>query len=55
MRELLRLSHLADAHTAEEFRDLDSAAHRDLVAIVLRLARGQSAAGEHSLREARTS
>src|SRR5271166_5836344 len=59
MRELLRLSRLADIHTAAEFRDPDSAAHRDLVAIVLRLARGehalaeQSAAGERSLGEAR--
>ncbi len=59
MRELMRLSNLADAHTAEEFRDPDSAAHRDLVAILQRLARGekasaeQSAPGERSLGEAR--
>lgn len=61
MRELMRLSHLADAHTAEEFRNSDSPAHHDLVAIVLRLARGENAsagkpaASEHLLGEARTS
>jgi hypothetical protein len=38
-RELLRLSRLADAHSSDEFRDPASAAHRDLVEIVERLAR----------------
>ncbi len=61
MRELLRLSRLADAHSVAEFRDPASAAHRELVDIMQRLARGekasarQSAAGERSLGEARTS
>ena len=39
IRELLRLSRLADAHSANEFRDPTSAAHRQLVDIVQRLAR----------------
>jgi hypothetical protein len=39
MRELLRLSRLADAHTTDEFRDPTSAAHRELVSILQRLAR----------------
>jgi hypothetical protein len=39
MRELLRLSRLADAHSAGEFRNPGSAAHRELVEIVQRLAR----------------
>ena len=39
MRELLRLSRLADAHSAAEFRNLASDAHRELVEIVQRLAR----------------
>ncbi|HMD66327.1 MAG TPA: hypothetical protein VKG22_06740 [Stellaceae bacterium] len=38
-RELLRLSQLADAHSADEFRDPGSAAHNQLVDIVQRLAR----------------
>jgi hypothetical protein len=38
-RELLRLSRLADAHSADEFRDPASVAHRELVDIVGRLAR----------------
>ena len=39
MRELLRLSRLADEHSAAEFNNTDSAAHRELVNIVQRLAR----------------
>jgi hypothetical protein len=39
IRELLGLSRLADAHSADEFRDPTSAAHRELVEIVQRLAR----------------
>jgi hypothetical protein len=38
-RELLRFGRLADEHTADEFRDPGSAAHRQLVEIVRRLAR----------------
>jgi hypothetical protein len=37
IRELLRLSRLADAHSADEFRDPESAAHREVVEILLRL------------------
>jgi hypothetical protein len=37
-RELMRLNRLADEHSVEEFRDLDSDAHRGLVEIVERLA-----------------
>jgi hypothetical protein len=39
MRELLRLSRLADTYTADEFRDPASAPHRQLIDIVQRLAR----------------
>jgi hypothetical protein len=39
MRELLRLSQLADADSREEFRDPASAAHQELVDILGRLAR----------------
>ena len=39
VREILRLSRLADAHSAGELRDPASAAHRDLVDILQRLAR----------------
>jgi len=39
IRELLRLSRLADEHSAAEFRDPQSAAHRELIAILGRLAR----------------
>ncbi|MFL5286688.1 MAG: hypothetical protein ACJ8AW_38370 [Rhodopila sp.] len=39
LRELLRLSRLADAHSAEEFRNPTSSVHRELVEIVERLAR----------------
>jgi hypothetical protein len=39
IRELVRLSRLADANPIETFRDPDSAAHRELVEIVHRLAR----------------
>jgi hypothetical protein len=38
-RELLRLGRLADEHSADEFRDPASGAHRELVEIVQRLAR----------------
>jgi hypothetical protein len=38
-RELLRFSRLADEHSVDEFRDPASAAHRQLVEIVQRLAR----------------
>ena len=37
--ELLRLSRLADTHSADEFRDQTSAAHGELIDIVQRLAR----------------
>ena len=36
--ELVRLSNLDDAHSVDEFRDLNSAAHAELVGIVSRLA-----------------
>jgi hypothetical protein len=39
LRELSRLSRLADAHSADEFRDPNSAPHQELVEIVQRLAR----------------
>ena len=39
IRELVRLSRLADAHSEDEFRDPTSAAHNQLVDIVQRLAR----------------
>jgi len=39
IRELVRLSRLADAHSVDEFRDPTSAAHRQLIDIVRRLAR----------------
>ena len=39
IRELVRLSRLADAHSVDEFRDPASPAHRQLVEIVQRLAR----------------
>jgi len=39
IRELLRLSRLADDYTVEEFRDPASVAHRELLEIVQRLAR----------------
>jgi hypothetical protein len=39
IRELVRLSRLADAHSEAEFRDPTSAAHHELVGIVRRLAR----------------
>jgi len=38
IRELVRLSKLADTHTLAEFRDPASAAHNQLVEIVRRLA-----------------
>jgi hypothetical protein len=38
-RELIRLSRLADDHRIEEFRDTGSAAHRELVELIQRLAR----------------
>jgi hypothetical protein len=39
IRELVRLSRLADARSEDEFRDPASALHRQLVDIVRRLAR----------------
>jgi len=39
IRELVRLSDLADAHSENEFRDPTSAAHNELLGIVQRLAR----------------
>jgi hypothetical protein len=39
MRELLRLSRLTDEHSADEFQNPTSAAHRELIDIVRRLAR----------------
>jgi hypothetical protein len=39
LRELLRLSRLADSHSASEFRNPTSNAHRELVEIVERLTR----------------
>jgi hypothetical protein len=43
MRELLRLSRLADAHSRDELRDPTSPAHHELIDIVQRLARRQDA------------
>jgi len=39
IRELIRLSNLADAHSVDEFRDPTSATHDQLIDIVRRLAR----------------
>ena len=39
IREVLRLSRLADAHSADELRDPTSAPHHELVDILQRLAR----------------
>ena len=39
IRELIRLSQLADVHSASEFRDPTNPAHRQMVEIVQRLAR----------------
>lgn len=39
LRELLRLSRLADEHSAAELQNPSSAAHRELIAILRRLAR----------------
>ena len=41
--ELIRLGKLADAHSLDEFRDPNSAAHAELVGIVGRLAAGPNA------------
>jgi hypothetical protein len=38
IRELVRLSRLADAHSVDEFRDLTNSAHTQLIDIVRRLA-----------------
>jgi hypothetical protein len=38
IRELIRLSHLADSHSLDEFRDPTSVAHSELIDIVHRLA-----------------
>ena len=43
IRELVRLSDLADAHSVDEFRDPTSTAHHQLVDIVRRLAREPAA------------
>jgi hypothetical protein len=43
IRELVRLSNLADAHSVDEFRDPTSTAHHQLVDIVRRLAREPAA------------
>jgi len=42
VREVLRLSRLADAHSADELRDPSSAAHRELVDILQQLARAKA-------------
>ena len=39
IREVLRLSRLADAHSGDELRDPTSAPHQELVDILQRLAR----------------
>ena len=39
VREVLRLSRLADAHSADEFRDPNSAPHQELIDILQRLVR----------------
>ncbi|MBV8411513.1 MAG: hypothetical protein JOY64_28050 [Alphaproteobacteria bacterium] len=44
-RELMGLSRLADAHSADEFRDPTSVAHRELVEILGRLARQGTGTG----------
>ena len=46
-RELMRLNRLADAHDLAEFRSPGSAAHRELVEIVERLARSAPKASVH--------
>jgi hypothetical protein len=38
IRELIRLSNLADTHSVDEFRDPSSTAHNELISIVRRLA-----------------
>ena len=38
-RKMVRLHHLADAHTIEEIRDPGSAAHREVIAFIRRIAR----------------
>ena len=43
IRELTRLSRLADAHSVDEFRDPTSLAHMQLIDIVRRLARESQA------------
>jgi hypothetical protein len=43
IRELTRLSRLADAHSVDEFRDPTSVAHTQLIGIVRRLARESQA------------
>src|SRR5215472_12977195 len=42
IRELLRLSRLADAHSRDELRDPTSPVHDELIDIVQRLARRQA-------------
>lgn len=41
-RQMVRLHHLADLHTIEEFRDPASQAHRELIAIIRSLAKKTS-------------
>ena len=43
IREVLRLSRLADAHSADELRDPTSAPHQELTDILQRLARSGEA------------
>jgi hypothetical protein len=38
-RQMVRLHHLTDEHTIEEFRDPNTAAHREMIAIIRRLTR----------------
>jgi hypothetical protein len=38
-RQMVRLHHLTDEHTLEEFRDPNTAAHREMIAIIRRLTR----------------
>jgi hypothetical protein len=51
IRELVRLSRLADAHSVDEFRDPTNVAHTQLIDIVCRLARGPQSTTLHRLQE----
>jgi hypothetical protein len=46
IRELIRLSSLADSHSVDEFRDPQSTAHQELIDIVRRLAAAPHAQAE---------